>query len=135
MFPQQNCKPEQECYTSKQRRAQGLYCGLLPFGAMKGENGVPIPEPKTYPGLVLAFELSSQGKTDREVAQALNTAGYRTARNRGNRPFAKDSVRDMLKNRFYLGELQDGNGGCSHNFYPGSQEKKQPWTKVEVTSP
>ncbi len=94
-----------------ERRAQGLYCGLLPFGAMKGEDGVPIPHANTYPGLVMAFELASQGKTDREVAQALNTAEYRTAGNRGNRPFAKDSVRDMLKNRFYLGELQNGNGG------------------------
>ncbi len=94
-----------------ERRAQGLYCGLLPFGAAKGEDGVPIPDPDRYPGLIMAFELASRGETDREVAQALNTAGYRTAGNRGNRPFAKDSVRDMLKNRFYLGELQDGNGG------------------------
>jgi len=94
-----------------ERRAQGLYCGLLPFGAIKGEDGVPIPDANTYPRLVMAFEVASQGKTDRAVAQALNTAGYRTAGNRGNRPFAKDSVRDMLKNRFYLGELQDGNGG------------------------
>jgi site-specific DNA recombinase len=94
-----------------ERRAQGLYCGLLPFGAMKGEDGVPIPDANTYPGLVMAFELASQGKTDREVARALNTAAYRTAGNRGNRPFAKDSVRDMLKNRFYLGEIPDGNGG------------------------
>jgi site-specific DNA recombinase len=94
-----------------ERRAQGLYCGLLPFAAMKGEDGIPVPHPDTHPGLVLAFELAAQGKSDREVAIALNTAGYRTAGNRGNRPFAKDSVRDMLKNRFYLGELPDGNGG------------------------
>ena len=59
----------------------------------------------------MAFELGSQGKRDREVAQALNTAGYRTGGNRGNRPFAKDSVRDILNNRFYLGELQNGSGG------------------------
>ena len=69
-----------------------------------------MPDAKTYPGLIMAFKLASRGKTDREVAQALNTAGYRTAGNRGSRPFAKDSVRDMLKNRFYLGELQNGNG-------------------------
>ena len=74
-----------------ERRAQGLYCGLLPFGTKKGENGIPTPDPNTYPGLVMAFELASKGKTDREVAQALNANEYRTAGNRGNRPFAKDS--------------------------------------------
>jgi len=66
-----------------ERRAQGLYCGLLPFGAMKGEDGVPVPDPDTYPGLVMSFELAAQGKSDKEVAQALNAAGYRTAGNRG----------------------------------------------------
>jgi DNA invertase Pin-like site-specific DNA recombinase len=94
-----------------ERKAQGLYCGLLPFGAMKSEAGVPIPDPNTYPGLVMAFELAGKGKADREVALALNTSGYRTAGNRGNRPFGKDSVRDMLKNQFYLGKIPDSNGG------------------------
>lgn len=94
-----------------ERRAQGLYCGLLPFGAMKGGDGVPVPHPDTHPGLVMAFELAAQGKSDREVAMALNTAGYRTAGNQGNRPFPRDTVRDMLQNRFYLGELPDGNNG------------------------
>ena len=94
-----------------ERRAQGLYCGLLPFGAMKGEDGVPVPDPNNHPGLVMAFEGSSQGKSDKEVAQTLNTAGYRTAGNRGPRPFSRDTVRGMLTNRFYLGYITDGNGG------------------------
>jgi hypothetical protein len=59
----------------------------------------------------MAFELGAQGKTDREVAQALNARDYRTAGNQGNRSFTKDTVRDILQNRFYLGELPDGNGG------------------------
>ena len=94
-----------------ERRAQGLYCGLLPFGAMKGKDGVPIPNPDSHPGLVMAFELAAQGKNDREVAMALNEKEYRTAGNQGNRPFSKDTVRGMLTNRFYLGYLPDGNGG------------------------
>ena len=93
-----------------ERRAQGLYCGLLPFGAMKGEDGVPLPHPDTYPGLLMAFELAAQGKSDKEVAQTLNAAGYRTAGNQGNRPFSKDTVRGMLQNPFYIGQLSDGNG-------------------------
>ena len=103
-----------------ERRAQGLYCGLLPFGAMKGEDGVPVPDitemyPNTrktcnYEGLQLAFQMAANGKSDKEVAQALNATGYRTAGNQGNRPFSKDTVRGILRNRFYIGQLSDGNG-------------------------
>jgi DNA invertase Pin-like site-specific DNA recombinase len=42
-----------------ERRAQGLYCGLLPFGARKGQDGVPVSAPDTYPGLVMSFELAA----------------------------------------------------------------------------
>jgi len=77
-----------------ERRKQGLYCGTLPFGTMKGKDGVPVPditERKSgvnghevavcnYDGLKMAFELSAQGKSDREIAIILNTAGYRRRR-------------------------------------------------------
>ena len=96
-----------------ERRAQGLYCGPVPFGAKKGRSKKvpPGPHPDTYPGLVMAYELAAQGKTDRAIAIALNESGYRTGGNRYNGPFGKDTVREMLRNRFYLGELPDGNGG------------------------
>ena len=94
-----------------ERKAQGLYCGPLPFGAVKGEDGVPVPDPDTIGGVSLAFELAAQGKTDAEVARALNSAGYRTAGPRGGRPFANHGVRGLLTNRFYLGYLPDGDGG------------------------
>ena len=42
------------------------------------------------------------------MAQALNAAGYRTNGNRGANPFSKDTVRVILQNRFYLGELPEG---------------------------
>ena len=93
-----------------ERKRQGLHCGL-PFGASKDPNGVPVPDPTTYPGLVLAFELASEGRSCREVAQALNARGFRTAGPRGDRPFATHSVRGLLNNSFYLGYLPDGNGG------------------------
>jgi len=94
-----------------ERRAQGLYCGLLPFGTMKGEDGVPIPHSDTHHGLQRAFQLAAEGKNDKEVAQALNIAGYRTAGNRGPQLFSRDTVRGMLTNKFYLGYLPNGNGG------------------------
>ncbi len=94
-----------------ERKAQGLYNGLLPFGIKPNRDGVPIPDPDTYPGLLLAFRLAAEGKSDREVAEALNGAGYRTTGNRGRNPFTKDTVCRLLQNRFYLGELPDGHGG------------------------
>ncbi len=94
-----------------ERKAQGLYNGLLPFGLKKNPDGIPVPDPESYPGLLLAYRLAAAGKSDREVAEALNAAGYRTSGNRGRNPFTKDTVCPMLQNRFYLGELPDGAGG------------------------
>ncbi len=103
-----------------ERRAQGLYCGLLPFGVMKGEDGVPMPDMRevdseagivrNYEGLLLAFQ-ETIDKGDREIAILLNSRGYRTTGNQGVRLFSRDTVRDMLQNRFYIGELPNGNGG------------------------
>ena len=72
---------------------------------------VPPSHIRGHPGLVFAFELAGQGRSDREVAQVLNARGYRTVGNRGNRPFGNSSVRHMLTNRFYLGYLPDGERG------------------------
>ncbi len=64
-----------------------------------------------YDGLKMAFELSAQGKSDREIAMILNTAGYRTTGTHGARPFSRDTVKDMLRNRFYVGYIPNGNSG------------------------
>ncbi len=93
-----------------ERKAQGLYNGLLPFGIKKNSSGIPVPDPESYPGLLLAFQMAAEGKSDRDVAQALNAAGYRTTGNRGRNPFTKDTVCRLLQNRFFLGELPDGSG-------------------------
>src|SRR5262245_41427496 len=55
-----------------ERKAQGLYNGLLPFGVKKNSTGTPVPDPETYPGLLLAFEAAAKGTSDREVAVLLN---------------------------------------------------------------
>ena len=92
-----------------ERKAQGLYNGLLPFGMMKGEDGVPVVDSETFPGLEMAFQLAASGKSDKQIAVALNRDSYRTAGNQGNRLFSKDTVRGMLTNRFYLGTIRSNN--------------------------
>ena len=34
-----------------ERKRQGMYNGLLPFGMRKGSGGVPEPDPQNMPGL------------------------------------------------------------------------------------
>jgi DNA invertase Pin-like site-specific DNA recombinase len=94
-----------------ERKAQGLYCGCLPFGVIKGEDGVPVPDPASFADLQIAFEQAAQGKTDRQIAQYLNSKGHRTAGSKGNKSFANSSVKGILTNHFYLGYLPDGKGG------------------------
>ena len=89
-----------------ERKRQGLYNGILPFGVTKGPHGLPIldreirycdvatrSEIVPADGLLMAFELAAAGKTDREIAQTLSAAGYRTSGNRGMNRFTKDTVR------------------------------------------
>jgi site-specific DNA recombinase len=88
-----------------ERKAQGLYNGHLPFGMIKGEDGAPVPDSATIEGLRLAFKFAADGCSDRTIAQHLNAAGYRTTGTHGANVFSKDTVRALLQNRFYLGEL------------------------------
>ena len=113
-----------------ERKAQGLHLGSLPFGATSSSEGLAVPDPSNYPGLTLAFELGAKGHTDAEVAQALNARGYRTAGTRGGNPFANDSVRGLLRNRFYLGYLPDGKG----DWIKGKHKpfiSEELWTRVQ----
>lgn len=94
-----------------ERKRQGYHNGLLPFGVKANVDGLAVPDPKTYPGLLSMFQSAAAGQSDRDVGVMLNEAGYRTTGNRGANLFTKDTVRRILTNRFYLGELPDGTGG------------------------
>lgn len=68
-------------------------------------DGDAIPHPINESGVLLAFESYRTGLySDRDIAQILNDAGYRTTGNWGQQPFENDTVRPLLQNRFYLGE-------------------------------
>jgi site-specific DNA recombinase len=70
-------------------------------------EGDAVPDLKNAAGALLAYTYYSQGNvSDNDVAILLNEAGYRTSGNWGERLFEADTVRPMLQNRFYLGEVQ-----------------------------
>lgn len=82
----------------RERKAQGVYNGLLPFGTVADITDVPITDRRAFcvlnwterdgrpvvdggretcnfEGLRLAFRLADQGLSDRAIAQALTAAG------------------------------------------------------------
>lgn len=119
-----------------ERKAQGLYNGHIPFGMTKGPDGVPVANPETIAGLRLAFDLAAEGRSDRDIAQALNERGYRTTGARG-RPnlFGRDTVGPMLQNRFYLGLLPGAQPGetvpgqhdavLDRDLFDGAREQRE----------
>jgi site-specific DNA recombinase len=103
--------------TAKGKRARaeaGLWNGAVPFGysvtyKKDGGDGMAHPEEGEAEGVRLAFREYSTGLySDADIARILNEAGHRP-NGRGRRAlalFSKDTVTEMLRNRFYLGEVQ-----------------------------
>jgi len=84
-----------------------------------------IPCPFDSPAIVLAFDAYATGQhSQRSVADLLNTHGYRITSRRGSRLFSGDTVGNMLKNRFYLGETSYGVRvkGKDRNWMAGSHD-------------
>jgi Recombinase len=78
-----------------------------------------------HEGLVLAFERAAEGATDSEVAEALNVAGYRPSPHARRARFAREAVRTILANRFYVGELPIGKRGAG-GWIKGAHEPLVP---------
>jgi site-specific DNA recombinase len=109
----------------KARAEAGLWNSDVPFGyaveyLKDGGDGIPYPDEDSVQGVRLAFESYATGQySDADIARLLNEAGYRP-QGRGNRAlalFSKDSVRELLQNRFVLGEVQ-----YKGEWYPGKHE-------------
>lgn len=83
--------------------------GLVGLGKKDGGVGLAIPDEETRQGYDLACRLAETGEYSyRRIAIALNDAGYRPSGRAGKRSltlWSTDSVRYMLQNRFYLGEV------------------------------
>ncbi len=85
----------------REKARQGLLTGSLPWGYVKGEDGIAIPDPVKAAFVRQLFEMYATGHhTDRTLTAWLNVSGQRTARDRA---FGIDTVREMLCNAAYAG--------------------------------
>lgn len=95
----------QEFKKGKRERAlQGLHNNQAPFGYDKDENGVLVKNDYEREGLMLVFELYATGNYSMvKIAQELNQRGYR---NKQGGIIGSEMVRDMIRNRTYLGYVK-----------------------------
>jgi hypothetical protein len=85
----------------REKARQGLLTGSLPWGYVKGDDGIAQPDPGRAPYVCKLFEMYACGQhTDRTLAEWLNVNEQRTARDRA---FGVDTVREMLCNAAYAG--------------------------------
>jgi site-specific DNA recombinase len=85
----------------REKARQGLLTGSLPWGYVKGEDGIAVPDPVKAPFVRQLFEMYATGQhTDRTLTGWLNVNDQRTARDRA---FGVDTVREMLCNAAYAG--------------------------------
>ncbi|HNE05025.1 MAG TPA: recombinase family protein, partial [Anaerolineales bacterium] len=110
-----------------ERATQGYHNNQVPWGYKSELVGVKkqaVPDPNTQEIVKQMFERYSTGLYyDQEIADWLTDLGHITSR---GRPFTKDTVREMLLNKFYLG-LTNYNG--RHGHKGKRHEKDRVWIK------
>ena len=86
----------------REKARQGHLVGSLPWGYIRDpDTKLATPDPERAPLVLEMFERYATGQeSDRTLAAWLNAKGARTAR---DRPFGKDTVREMLCNAAYAG--------------------------------
>ncbi len=117
---------EQTRKSLKEKAEAGRWVGPVPLGYCKDADGELVPS-EDAPAIQLAFELYASGAYSyTTIADELNRRGYRTLGWRtGQRGrFGRESVRTILGNRAYIGEVS-----CSGQTYPG---RHQPLVSVEL---
>jgi len=109
----------------RERARQGLYnASVTPYGYRHSGDAHTPPQivPEEAKAIRLMFESYAPGNMSfQDVADRLNDAGYQT---RSGRRFSKDTIDDMLRNRFYLGDVvySEGSGTKPPEIYPGQHD-------------
>jgi site-specific DNA recombinase len=92
--------------SKRQRIRQGLYnASVPPYGYRHSGDArtPPVIVEEEAKAVRMAFEHYATGRYSfQEIADLLNDAGFRTRR---GRRFSKDTVTDMIRNRFYAGKV------------------------------
>lgn len=128
--------------TTKGKRARaeaGYWNGDEPYGYSKNEDGDLVLNKHEAKGVRLAFKLCGSGcQSDLQIADALNRAGFRTRAKgkRLSRSFSKDTVRAMLRNKFYLGlvKYRQAAGQKGYDYFPGNHPAiidQDTWDKAQ----
>ncbi len=84
-----------------------------------------VPCPFDSPAVQLAFEAyATSAYSDHKIAQMLNIKGYRITSRKGDGLFRADTVKNILLNRFYIGETSYGVKvqGKDRQWMPGNHE-------------
>ncbi len=88
----------------KERTQQGIHNNRAPFGLRKNGFKVLVADENEIDGLIMAFEAYASDKySDNDIANLLNDKGYFS---KTGRPFSKETIRDLLQNRTYLGKIK-----------------------------
>lgn len=67
----------------RERALQGYYNGDLPFGYVKGDNGIPVIEPREAASVERAFSMYATGNYGfQAVAELINSMGFLTRNKR-----------------------------------------------------
>lgn len=92
----------------RENAKKGKYCGgSIPLGYKLDEEKRFVIDPQTAPIVKMIFEMYARGQTITEISAYLNGQGITTT---AGRPFTKNSLRSLLKNEKYIGNIVYKNG-------------------------
>jgi DNA invertase Pin-like site-specific DNA recombinase len=85
---------------------RGVHVSVAPIGYRRGGDGRLVPEEPAASLIAEVFRRRAEGATNASLIALLNSSGLQTGR--GSPRFVESSVKGILTNRTYLGEVRSG---------------------------